>query len=246
MAGYEEFSDPRLVELYDLLNPPGPDTTFFLSLPRPSDQSVLDVGCGTGLLAVEFARRGLDVTGADPASVMLNVARQRGGGSLVKWVASDAASLELESRFDLATMASHVFQFLLTDDDVAASLRNIRRHLAGGGRLAFDTRNPEAKAWSRWSRSNTLRSVVHPRLGTVGTWVEATDHTDGLVHFTIHYHFHSDGTTAASQNTLRFTPRDGVVAELEAAGFSIVDVYGDWDRSPFRRTSSEMIIVASK
>jgi SAM-dependent methyltransferase len=245
VSGSEEFSDPRLVELYDLLNPPGPDTEFFLSLPRHEDRAVLDVGCGTGLLAVDYARRGLDTAGVDPAAAMLQLARNRPGGDRVLWIEASASTFAAARQFDLATMTSHVFQFFLTADEVAAALRNIRRHLIGGGRLAFDTRNPHAAAWSKWTRPATERTVVHPRLGPVTTGVQVTDHADDLIYFEIHYRFHSDGARAVSHNTLRFTPAGEVISQLEAAGYSIIDLYGDWDRSPLDPASPEIIIVAA-
>ena len=52
------------------------------------------MGCGTGLLACEFAARGYDVTGADPAAAMLATARARPGGDQVRWVQASAAGLD--------------------------------------------------------------------------------------------------------------------------------------------------------
>ena len=87
------YADPRLAALYDALNPPDASTAFYLGLPGPPPARILDVGCGTGQLACEFAGRGHDVTGADPAAAMLAVARARPGGDRVRWIQASAAGL---------------------------------------------------------------------------------------------------------------------------------------------------------
>ncbi len=66
----ESYADPRLAALYDALNPSDASTAFYLGLAGPAPARILDMGCGTGLLACEFAARGHDVTGADPAAAM--------------------------------------------------------------------------------------------------------------------------------------------------------------------------------
>lgn len=244
MAGYEEFSNPRLVELYELLNPSGPETDFFLSLPRVSDCTVLDVGCGTGLLAVALAGTGLKVTGADPSRMMLDVARNRAGGETVRWIESDAAGFDISTRFDLVLMTNHVFQFLLTDQAVEAALANIRRHMTPNGRLAFETRNPSSEAWLRWNREGTYRTVTHSRVDTVRTWVEVDNVIGDLVDFTLFYEFEAEGFRSKSHNTLRFLEADAVMGHLEAAGYEIGYLWGDWDGSPFQKTSPVIIVVA--
>ena len=72
MAGWEEYTDPRLVALYDLWGPSRPDLMFYtgLAMELPAS-SVADIGCGTGVLASELARRDCLVTGVDPSPAML-------------------------------------------------------------------------------------------------------------------------------------------------------------------------------
>ncbi len=126
------YTDPRLAACYDSANPHDPADDFYLALAGAAPKTILDMGCGTGRLAVALAERGHRVTGADPSAGMMRVARNRAGGERVTWVDSDSASLALETRFDLIIMTGHVFQVFLEDDEVRATLRNLRRHLAPG------------------------------------------------------------------------------------------------------------------
>ena len=159
------YADHRLAALYDALNPPGPETGFYLGLasetsgPGGRPARVLDMGCGTGRLACELAARGHQVTGADPAPAMLGVARARPGGDRVRWIETDGAHLAGPTRFDLIVLAGHVFQLLLEDSAVRAALRALSQQLAPGGRLAFGTRNPAVREWQYWSPRHTRQQV---------------------------------------------------------------------------------------
>lgn len=64
--------DPRLVDLYDIDNPDGPDHDFYRALAdRCAAPTILDLGCGTGMLTVSLAREGRRVVGIDPSPTML-------------------------------------------------------------------------------------------------------------------------------------------------------------------------------
>lgn len=97
---------------------------------RPS--SVLDAGCGTGRVAIELARRGLEVVGTDIDASMLAVARTRRPD--VEWVEADLAELDLGRRFDLVVMAGNVLLFTAAGSE-AAVVASCVRHLAPGGAL---------------------------------------------------------------------------------------------------------------
>src|SRR5438094_28211 len=73
---------------------------------RYDPRSVLDAGCGSGRVAVELARRGVDVVGADVNPSMLAVARER--APQLTWVESDLAALDLGRTFDVVVMAGNV------------------------------------------------------------------------------------------------------------------------------------------
>ena len=76
------YVDPRLVDLYDIENPRGADTDFYVELAAEfNPRLVIDLGCGTGLLTRELAIDGRQVVGVDPAPAMLAYARRQPGSS---------------------------------------------------------------------------------------------------------------------------------------------------------------------
>lgn len=95
-------------------------------------RTVLDAGCGTGRVALELARRGVDVVGADADASMIDAARRR--GPELTWVVADLAELELRRHFDVVVMAGNVPLFTPAGTQ-AALVTGCRRHVAPGGTL---------------------------------------------------------------------------------------------------------------
>jgi SAM-dependent methyltransferase len=238
------YTDQRLAALYDAMNPPGADTGFYLGLATGASRRVLDLGCGTGQIAAALAGRGHDVTGVDPAAAMLAVGRRRPGGERVAWVEGDARDVALGRPFDLIVMTGHAFQVFLTDADIGAVLATARAHLAPGGRFAFETRNPAARAWEGWTPDRTRRRVVPDHGSAVETHIAVTAVADGIVRFETHHRFAADGTVLVSHSALRFLDQPALATHLAHAGFSDTRWIGDWDGSPFRPDSREIIALA--
>ena len=93
--------------------------------------SVLDAGCGTGRVAIELARRGLDVVGVDADPGMLSAAR--GKAPELEWVVADLAVLDLgQRRFDAAVLAGNVMIFVVPGTE-GAVLERLAAHLGPGG-----------------------------------------------------------------------------------------------------------------
>ena len=145
------FDDPRLAQVYDVLDPDRSDLDVYMALVEQLGAgSVLDIGCGTGTFACMLAGRGLEVIAADPAAAMLDVARSKPGADAVRWVHGDATTLP-SLHVDAAFMTANVAQVFLTDDDWAATLTAVRAALRPGGWLVFETRVPARRAWEQWT-----------------------------------------------------------------------------------------------
>ncbi len=172
VATFEEYTDARLVDLYDLWGPFRADTAFYIGLAAElSASSIVDIGCGTGLLACELARRGHQVTGVDPSPAMLEFARHRPGGDLVRWIEGDATRLD-EAQADLAIMMGHVAQVIADDGKWQMTLAAIHRGLRPAGRVAFESRNPGAREWTTWTPQASRRHL-HNTLG-LARWRRGT------------------------------------------------------------------------
>src|SRR5580698_9142199 len=141
------FADPRLAAIYDAFDGDRDDLDAYVAIADELGAvRVLDVGCGTGSLAVRLAATGRVVTGADPAEASLATARAKDPGGRVTWVRAGAAAVP-EVGADLAVMTGNVAQVFLADEDWAGALEAIGRALRPGGHLVFETRRPERRGW---------------------------------------------------------------------------------------------------
>jgi SAM-dependent methyltransferase len=234
------FADRRLAEIYDPLDPDRSDLDVYAAIVEEfGARRVLDVGCGTGTFACMLAERGVEVVGVDPAGASLDVARRKPGADRVRWIHGDATMLPPLGTH-LATMTANVAQVFLTDEDWLATLRGIRAALTQNGRLVFETRVPERKAWLEWNRQETHNRPDIPGVGVVENWCDLIEVADSLVTFRWTSIFASDGAVLTSVSTLRFRSRQEVERSLQAAGF-VVDVVRDAPDRPGR----ELVFIAS-
>jgi ubiquinone/menaquinone biosynthesis C-methylase UbiE len=94
--------------------------------------SVLDAGCGTGRVAIELARHGVEVVGVDVDASMLAAAERR--APELSWTAADLTELDLGRTFDIVLMAGNVVLFTPPGTE-AALVAGVARHVAPGGCL---------------------------------------------------------------------------------------------------------------
>jgi SAM-dependent methyltransferase len=94
--------------------------------------SVLDAGCGTGRVAIELVRRGVDAVGVDLDDELLAAARAK--APQVRWHLADLATVRLGRTFDVVVLAGNVMIFVAPGTE-AVVLANLRAHLAPDGRL---------------------------------------------------------------------------------------------------------------
>jgi SAM-dependent methyltransferase len=242
----EIFDDYAFASIYDDFNGWGPGDDFYLAKAREIGGRVLDLGCGTGMLACRIAAEGLDVVGADPADGMLRVAHSRPGAERVRWVHSDGQSLRLPDRFDFIYMTGHAFQALLTDEIALGVLKTMAHHLSGNGSVAFDTRNPLRREWQLWTPENACVAETRHH-GRVEESHETMEEPGiGIVAITHRYRFLDRGTEMVGHSRIRFIGRDHLDGLLGQAGLKPTAWYGDWDGSPLSPASKEIIPIAKR
>jgi ubiquinone/menaquinone biosynthesis C-methylase UbiE len=239
----DAYTHPRLAAAYDAINPPERDYDFYVALAGDTPRNVLDMGSGTGRLALKLAARGHRVTGADPAPGMMLAARAKPNSDKVTWVLSSAADLSLATRFDLIIMTGHVFQVFLSDQEIRAALGNLRRHLAPGGRIAFETRNPAMREWDSWTPELTRAQVAVPDIGPITVHYAVTRADQRFVTFETHFDFGGDDIVV-TPTTLRIMDHATLARLLADVGLAPQSWFGDWDGAALTRESPEIIVIA--
>ena len=212
---------------------------------------VLEIGCGTGRVAISLARDGCSVTGIDVAEAMLAIARDKveraGLADRVTLRQADMRRFDLGARFDLAIAPINTFMHNATLDDQLGALECIRRHLAPHGLLILDLFNPDVHEPDEGRLVlHRMRPGPHGQLilqfttrsldweNQVASVVFIVDEPDasGLIRRTV-FPFE-----------LRFLFRHEVELLMRQAGFQLEAVYGSYDLGPYGAGAEKMIVVA--
>ena len=222
---------PRLAGVYDeiVVDPCHDRWASFLHELWSSDPesvgSVLDLGCGTGLLAEELTARGYRVVGVDASDAMLALARERLGPD-VELRRMTLPDLTVEGVFDAAVCTLDGFTYL-DPDELRLTLAAVALQLRPGGWLVFDlhtdammdfTSSNPVVAGESAGNSFVITSTVDPAARTCDTTIELTRSRDGDPFSERHrQYFHADTE---------------VRAVLQDAGFAITAVGKEYTHEP--------------
>jgi SAM-dependent methyltransferase len=223
------------------------DGRLFLELAKGCGPRVLDLGCGTGRLAIPLCRSGKQVTGLDAMPTMIDHARRKAAGLPIRWVDGDFRNFDLGETYDLAISCAHAFQSLLTEDDQRRFLACVARHVAPGGVLAFDSRNPSPLHLDVPAGETHWQSFTDAAGDTVDA--SGTQHYDpatGLMRYDIFRTNQRTGARETAHITIKFTPLARLRELLSAAGFAAEQVYGTHLRDPWTPEAPEIVIVARR
>lgn len=102
--------------------------------------SILDVGCGTGILANKLRNMNFDVSGIDISEDMIKVANETTKG--IDFTVSDMRNFKLNKTFDMITCAFDAINYVTSDEDMEATIDTIYNHLKNNGFFIFDINTP--------------------------------------------------------------------------------------------------------
>lgn len=232
------FAHPRLAPIYDHFEGDRDDLVAYLAIAEELRANrVLDIGCGTGCLALLLAGTGRTVVAVDPAEASLAVAKSKDGAAAITWIHGDAATVPAIGA-DLAVMTGNVAQVFLTDDDWLRALNGIHAALRPGGYLVFETRRPERRAWEEW---NSVDLIDRPGIGPVERRCEVFDVNPPFVSFRNSYRFLADETEIISNSTLRFRNRTELESALVTHGYQLLDL-----REAPDRPARELVFITQR
>ena len=250
-AFYE--ADSLGTEIYDVRaeaviagSPVDGDVAFYRRLAGETGGPVLDVGCGTGRVALPLAADGHDVVGVDLSAPMLRIAEQRRQGlaqdvaARLSLVQADMRTLSLGRRFPLIVTPSRVFQFMLTPEAQRQALLALRAHLQPEGRLVLDLFDPLLDLVVPGAQFPPRRGeVIHPVTGNRVTW-EVTGRRPDPARQRINeewttWEIGANGDvlrTDIERLTLRWSLRAELRLLFELVGLEAVAEYGDFVGGP--------------
>ncbi len=220
MSGYD-----AIAELYDAWSRSvTEDVGFYVDEALGAGGPVVELGVGTGRIAIPTALAGVPVIGVDSSRGMLTVCRRHaeaaGVGGLLDLREGDIRRPPVEGRFGLVTAPFRSLLHLESDDDRRAVLDAVRALLRPGGRFVFDVFAPGAddiaETHARWLEREP------------GIWERADwDEQNRILTLAVR------GETGETSMRLAWLPPDRWRELLAAAAFEVVACYGWFDRTPY-------------
>jgi len=196
---------------------------------------VLELGIGTGRLALPLVGRGLDVQGIELSPAMVAEMRKKPGGEDIAVTLGDMATAQVASTFTLAYLVRNTIMNLTTQDAQVACFANVSRHLRPGGRFVIEVVVPDLQ---RLPPGETVRpfDVNESHLG----FDEYDLAVQGLVS---HHYWLRAGDIEYRPAPFRYVWPSELDLMARLADMTLVERWSDWDREPFTADSRSHVSV---
>jgi SAM-dependent methyltransferase len=224
---WPQLFDPKVVE---------PAVSFLSDL--AGDGRALELGIGTGRLALPLSRRGIRVDGIELSAAMVEQLRSQPGSSDIDVTIGDFATTKLTSTFTLAYLVRNTIMNLTTQDAQVECFRNVAAHLDPGGCFVIEVTIPP---WQRLAPGETVIpfDVSPTHLGfdeidvaTQNSWS--------------HHYWFVNGETKTFSAPFRYAWPSELDLMARLAGMALRERWSDWNREPFTTESRSHISVWQK
>ena len=221
------------------------DVDFYENLARAVEGSILELGAGSGRVAIPLAQGGYEVTGIDTSAAMLEEARKRmrslgKKAGRLQMIEADMTDFALPQRFGMIFVAANTFQHLLTTKQQQSCLARVAAHLQPGGLFAMSIRSPVTVSWDEvdapapllldWTRADPETGELIMKF--VAAEAEPARMVRKLTY--IYDRIRADGQVLRKVfiTELRYSTQAEISLLLQQVGLRVTHVYGDYDLTP--------------
>ena len=214
------------------------DVQFYVDEALRVDTPVVELGIGTGRIAIPLSRRGVPVHGIDLSEAMVARLRAKPGTERIGVTIGDFATTTVGGRFSVAYLVFNTIMNLTTQDEQVACFRNVAAHLEPGGCFVVEVGLPDLR---RLPPGETIRpfAVTETRLG----FDEYDVATQGLIshHYTV-----TDGNLEIRSIPFRYVWPSELDLMARLAGMTRRGRWSGWNREPFTDDSRKLVAVWEK
>ena len=234
----------RIASIYDAFLGPGvqanTDAAVGFLHRLAGERRVLELGIGTGRVALPLAALGVEVHGIDASEPMLARLREKPGGASLPVTVGDFAAVDVGGEFGLVYVVFNTFFALLSQADQVRCFRNVAEHLQPGGRFVIEAFVPDPTLFDRGQRVSATRVEVD-RLQ-----LDVTRH-DPVAQQVISQHVlvGSDGIVLLPVQ-LRYAWPSELDLMAALADMELESRHGGWRGEPFGTTSAAHVSVYVK
>jgi SAM-dependent methyltransferase len=236
---FDEWIATRYEQLWPHLFAPevvDPAVTFLAHL--AGDGAALELGIGTGRLALPLARRGVRVHGIERSSAMVAELRTKPGGAEIGVTLGDFATTEVGQKFALAYLVRNTIANLTTQDAQVECFGNVAAHLQPGGCFVIEVYVPELRRIPPGEKYLAF-SVTPTHLG-----IDEYDFATQIEYS--HHYWLVDGRLEFRSSPFRYVWPSELDLMARLAGLELRERWSDWQRAPFTGDSRSHVSVWQK
>jgi SAM-dependent methyltransferase len=235
--------DERIAQLFDrlwadLFDPAVVDPAVDFLVDLAGTGAALELGIGTGRIALPLSRRGVRVHGIELSPHMVAQLRAKPGADRIGVTIGDFASTTVNQRFTLAYLVRNTITNLTTQAEQVDCFRNVAAHLEPGGCFVIEVYIPELQRL--------------PPGETIHTFAKTPTHL-GFEEYDIaaqiavsHHYWMIDGRIETFSSPHRYLWPSELDLMAQIAGMSLRERWSGWDREPFASDSRGHISVWEK
>jgi SAM-dependent methyltransferase len=241
MADYDESTyGERIAEVYDgfyeIFRTDASEAVGFLA-PLAKGRRVLELGIGTGRIALPLAQRGIKVHGIDASPAMVEKLRSKPGGAEIPIEMGNFANLRIGGRFSLVYVVFNTFFALLSQDDQVRCFTRVAKRLTPDGAFVIEAFMPDLARYDHGQRTSTTLIADERTIMEVSK-LDAMSQRVRSQHIVI-----DDGGIHRYPVELRFAYPPELDLMARIAGMRLRERWGGWDRRPFTSESVNHVSV---
>jgi SAM-dependent methyltransferase len=236
----EDHFGERVAERYDessadMFEPAAVDPVVDFLAELAGSGAALELGIGTGRVALPLAKRGIRVHGIDLSEAMVARLRAKPGAENIEVTIGDFATTRVDGRFSVAYLVFNTIHNLTTQDEQVACFQNVALHLEPGGCFVIEVGVPQLQ---RVPPGETIRAfdVSETHLG----FDEYDVASQGLIS---HHYSVVDGKLELHSVPFRYVWPAELDLMARLAGMSLRERWSDWQREPFTSESRKHVSV---
>ncbi|SRR6266536_3502448 len=237
----EDYFGERVAERYDedetgMFDPAVVEPVVDFLVEVAGDGAALELGIGTGRIAIPLAERGIRVHGIDLSEAMVARLRAKPGADQIGVTIGDFATATVETTFSVAYLVFNTIENLTTQDQQVACFQNVASHLEPGGCFVIEVAVPDLQ---RLPHGETFRIFD---FGETHLGIDEYDVVkQGLISH--HYYRGADGSYEEFSGPFRYVWPAELDLMARIAGMTLRGRWGGWKREPFTRDSTKHVSV---
>ena len=237
--GAETYGE-RIAEVYDNWYPAADEDCIAFLASFGKLVRTLELGIGTGRVAIPLKERGVDIQGIDASPAMTNRLRRKGLGSAIPVTYGDFSTVSVEGTFGLIYVVFNTFFALTTQESQIRCMKEVAKHFDRDGRFVMEAFVPDT---GRFVDGQTVRAT---KIEIDRVLMDVSIHDPVLQQVSSQHVVISRAGIELYPVLIRYAWPSELDAMADAAGMKLIERWENWKKSPFSSKSGGHISVYSR